>query len=94
MSHRCYITTNDNPFDPSEELIDWLMFDIEKGYDSCGLLETFVNIKDDMTQNEINEEVERAIDKIVAIDFTNTYKKITKQLKDEQDPDEDTGDTD
>lgn len=93
MSHRCYITTVDNPFDPSEELIDWLMFDIEKGYDSCGLLEKFVNIKDDMTQKEINEEVERAIDKIVAMDFTNTYKKLTKNFEEEEDPEESTEET-
>lgn len=93
MSHRCYITTNDNPFDPSEESIDWLMFDIEKGYDSCGLLATFANIKDDMTQTEINAEIERAIDRIVAIDFTDTYKKITKELKDEQDVTEDADET-
>jgi hypothetical protein len=31
-----------------------------------------------MSEPEINSEIERAIDKIIEHDFTNTYKKVTK----------------
>ena len=79
MEHQCMITTFDNPFDPFEQFTLWHLFDKEKGYDSSERVMRLANISNDMTQKEVDEEVERAIDRLIEIDFTNTYKKLTKQ---------------
>lgn len=78
MAQQCMLTTFDNPYDPFEQFTQWWMFDIEKGYNSCSRLARIANLESDMTQKEIDKETERAIDEIIAYDFTNTYKKVTK----------------
>ena len=70
------LTTIDNPFDPFTQFDEWFLFDTEKGYNSCSKLDRITNISDDMTEKEINEEIERAIDDIVKYDFLNIYKKV------------------
>lgn len=82
MSNNCMLTTIDNPFDPFEQFTSWFLFDVEKGYDSCGRLMRIAKLEDDMTQKEIDEEVERAIDEIIKYDFMNVYKKVTNNIKD------------
>lgn len=78
MNHSCYLSTHDNPFDPFEQFDSWFLFDVEKGHNCCSILARTANLSDDMTEVEVNAEVERAIDTIIEHDFTNTYKKITK----------------
>lgn len=75
------LTTIDNPFDPFEQFTSWLLFDKEKGYDSSERLMRIANISDDMTQKEVDEEIERAIDEIIKYDFMNIYVKVKKELK-------------
>ena len=86
MSKECKLTTFDNPFDPFEQFDSWNLFDKEKGYDSSERLMRIAKISDDMTQKEIDEEIERAIDQIIKYDFTNTFKKVTRIIDDEPEP--------
>lgn len=72
------LTTIDNPFDPFEDFDSWLMFDIEKGYNSNNYLARIAKTSDSFTDVENNEEIERAIDEIIKYDFLNIYKKVTK----------------
>ena len=78
MTNDCMLTTFDNPFDPFEQFTSWLMFDKEKGYNSCERLARIAQITEDMSQVEIDREVERAIDEIIQYDFLNIFKKVTK----------------
>ena len=70
------LTTFDNPYDPFTQFDLWFLFDVEKGYNSCSKLARIAKISDDLTEQETNEEIERAIDEIIKYDFTNTYKKV------------------
>lgn len=72
------LTTFDNPFDPFEQFTDWFMFDVEKGYNTCSYLARIAKLTDDMSDQEVNDEIERAIDEIIQYDFMNIYKKVTK----------------
>ena len=81
MSNECMLSTLDNPFDPFEQFDSWFLFDNEKGYNSCGRLARIAKLSDDMSEQEVNEETERAIDEIIKYDFTNTYKKVRRQPK-------------
>lgn len=78
MAKECYITTFDNPYDPDKDFASWLMFDIEKGYNTCAYLDRISKVTEDMTEKEKDEENERAIDEIIQYDFRNIYKKVTK----------------
>ena len=83
MEYKCQLTTNDNPFDPFEQFDSWRLFDIEKGYYTCEFLARIINISDDMTEKEIDAEIERAIDEIIKQDFLNIYIKVKKTVTDE-----------
>ena len=68
MKERIHITTVDNPFNPFEDFASWYDFDMEKGYCSCQRVARLAHISDDMTENEIEEETERATRRLVEID--------------------------
>lgn len=74
----CAITTFDNPYDPFEQFAQWDLYDKEQGYNSNQKVARLANFSDDMTEKEISEEYERAIDTLISIDFTNTYKKVRR----------------
>lgn len=76
MSTQCALTTFDNPYDPFDEFEQWFVFDIVKGYNSCGYLARIAHVSDQLTDDENNEEIERAIDTIIKNDFMNIYKKV------------------
>ena len=76
MEREHMLTTIDNPYDPFDQFILWFMFDVEKGYDTCGKLARFITLSDEMSQKEKDEEIERAIDTIIAEDFTNTFIRV------------------
>ena len=80
MKTKSMLTTFDNPFDPFEDFNSWLMFDIEKGYDTCGRLARISREFDGMTEQEEDEETERAIDEIISNDVLNIFKKVTKEI--------------
>lgn len=79
MAKDCMLTTFDNPYDPFDQFTLWLMFDKEKGYNTCEYLARIVQLSDDLTEKEVDEETERAIDEIIKYDPFNIYKKITRE---------------
>lgn len=70
------LTTIDNPHNPFDQFTSWLTFDIEKGYNSCDYLSRIARTSDQLSEEENNLEIERAIDEIIKYDFINIYKKI------------------
>ena len=79
MSNDVMLTTYDNPFNPFEQFSSWFLFDVEKGQNTCSYLARIAKLSDEMSQQEEDEEVERAIDEIIKYDFMNIYKKVRKQ---------------
>lgn len=77
----CRLTTFDNPYDPFEQFTFWWLFDNEKGYNTCGKLDRISHFTDDMSDKEIDEEHERAVDEIIDNDFLNIYKKVQRNAK-------------
>ncbi len=68
---KCMLTTVDNPFDPFDQFKSWLMYDMDKSYGTCSYL-------DQMSDEENDSEIERAIDEIIKYDFQNIYKKVKR----------------
>ena len=76
MTGNAMLTTIDNPYNPFDQFTDWFMFDIEKGYNTCGYLARIANVTDDMSDQETSDEINRAIDEIIKYDFRDIYQKV------------------
>lgn len=72
------ITTIDNPYDPLDQFPQWFQFDIEKGYNTCSKLARICYTSDALSDEENKQEIERAIDTLIEIDFMKIYKKVKK----------------
>ena len=80
MASKCALTTVDNPYNPFEQFASWFLFDEEKGYHSCAYLGRIARTSDQLSDEENNQEIERAIDEIIKYDFTNIYRKVIQQV--------------
>lgn len=84
---RYSLTTYDNPYDPFEQFVPWFMFDIQKGYNSCGLLARTLDAlglstnDDELSDEEIEENIETAINEILNTDFMGIYVKVSDKNK-------------
>ena len=81
MENEFVLTTIDNPFDPFEDFTSWFLFDVGKGYNSCSDLARIAKISDEMTEQEVSAERERANDEIIKYDFMGIYKKVKRSIK-------------
>ncbi len=73
------LTTFDNPYDPFEQFTSWFLFDVEKGYNTCAYLARIARTSEQLSDEENNLEIERAIDEIILYDFRNIYKKVKRR---------------
>lgn len=73
------LTTFDNPYDPFEQFTSWFLFDVEKGYNSCSYLGRVAHTSDQLSEEENDLEIERAIDEIIKYDFMNIYRKVKRK---------------
>ncbi len=76
MMTQVMLTTFDNPYDPFHDFDSWYMYDQDMGYGSCSYLDRIVRTSDQLTDQENELEIERAIDEIIRYDFMNLYKKV------------------
>ena len=84
MDTETMLTTFDNPFDPFDEFVPWFLFDVEKGYNTCGKLARIARSSEEFSTIEDKLETERAIDEIIDHDFLNIYKKLTRNVENEE----------
>lgn len=84
------LTLIDNPYDYFTQFDEWFMYDNEQQSkldlpnNCCGYLDRIVaqlgGITEDMTENEENQLIDKAIDEIIALNPFHIYKKVTKQV--------------
>lgn len=72
------LTTSDNPFDPFEDFDNWYNFDESKGYHSCAYLARIAKTSNELSEEENENEVERAINEICRLNLLGIYKKVTR----------------
>lgn len=72
----CALTTFDNPYNPFDNFDSWYRFDLDKGYNSCGLLARIAHTSEQLSDQENDQEIERAIDEIIKYDPLNIYRKV------------------
>ena len=73
---KCALTTFDNPFNPITDFDKWFMFDVSKGYNSCGYLGRIAKTSNALSDEENEAEIERAIDEIIQYVLFGIYTKV------------------
>lgn len=89
MLNDCMLTTIDNPYNPFNEFALWLLYDKEKGYNTCEYLARIVQLSDDLSDKEREEAMDRAMDEVIRYDPLNIYKKVTEDSFESSTTDED-----
>ena len=78
MDTEVMLTTFDNPYDPFDNFVEWLLFDKQMNYNTCEKIARIARYSEDFSTIEEKVETERAIDEIIDHDFLNIYKKVTR----------------
>ncbi len=76
MKREVILTTSDNPFDPYYEYEEWDSYDRNVlGYNTNAYLARMCYTSPDIPDNDIAMDQEDAINRILALNVTGTYKK-------------------
>lgn len=80
------LTTVDNEWDPFDNFAEWYSRDLELAREqnrrsAAGYLAIIMANSDDVSDNEFNQVMNDAIDEIVELDLSGTFKKVTRNTK-------------
>lgn len=70
------ITTKDNPWSPLTHFNEWYAFDVSHGYNTCSYLARMAKISMDLTDEENDELIDRAIDDMIELNVTGNYVRV------------------
>ena len=73
---KCALTTFDTPYNPITEFDKWFQYDEDHDYHSSGYLARIARTSNQMSDEENDIEIERAIDEIIDIDPFGIYTKV------------------
>ena len=76
MSTDYMLTTVDNPYNPFEQFVPWYQYDVDMGYNTCSLLARTVKLSEDLSEKEIEEAIDAAMDEIITYEPLGIYQKI------------------
>lgn len=74
------ITTVDNPYDPFTQFDEWEAYDEGQGYHTTSYLARIANTSDELSQEDEDLAIDKAVDEIAKMNITGLYKKVTKKL--------------
>ena len=82
------LTTTDNEWDPFDNFSEWYSKDLllasQQNRRSCsGYLAIIASCSDDVSDKQFNQVMNDAIDEIVELDLSGTFKKVTREPKEE-----------
>jgi hypothetical protein len=70
------LTTIDNPYSPFTQYDEWYAFDVNQGYNTCSYLARIAKTSDELSEEDEDQAIEAAIDKIVRLNVLGLYKKV------------------
>lgn len=75
------LTTIDNPYDPFDNYDEWFAYDDRMGYHSPSLLARITVTSDELSEEDQQLDIEKAIDEIVKENVLGLFKKVTREIK-------------
>ncbi len=79
MKNEFLLTTIDNPFNPFTQWNDWKRLDEDMGYFTCNYLARIARTSDDLSDADMIQAIDNAINEIVKLNVNGMYRKIYKQ---------------
>lgn len=79
------LTTVDNPFSPFDQWKEWLTFDETRGYHTSGLLARVAKVSNELSDKDIKQAIESAIDEIVRENVSGVHRKVTQEVEENED---------
>ena len=76
----CALTTRDNPYSYFKEKDEWEAYENVTGLRATSMLGRFAYTSDQLSVEENEAEIERAIDEIIKYDPTNMFIKETMEI--------------
>lgn len=78
------LTTIDNPYNPFKHFEEWLAYDEMKAREEqrptcCGYLARIATESQDISENELDEVLEMAIDEICELNLSGKFLKISEE---------------
>lgn len=74
------VTTSDNPFDYFKDFNEWKAWDERNNYFTLNYLARIARTSPELSPKEYNDEINRAVDEIVAYNLTGNYIKVTSEI--------------
>ena len=72
------LTTVDNPYNPFTQFDEWQAFDRGKGYYTCEYLSRIAKTSDELSDEDNEVAIDKAIDEILFFNVLGIYQKVTK----------------
>lgn len=79
------LSTHDNPFNPFENFSSWYFND---KFNCSGKLARIFEYSKELSMEENERLKEKAIDRLIALDFTDTFIKVVNESNDDDEVDE------
>lgn len=79
MESKYMLTTFDNPYNPFVDFRSWYMFDCEKHYNTSSRIARIAVVNSEMSQKEIDEAEDQAMNFIVRYDVQGIFYKGTEE---------------
>jgi len=73
------LTTIDNPYNPFTQFDEWLSFDTQRGYNTCGYLARIAKTSHDLSEEDQALAILIAIDEIVKENVYGVHVKVTNE---------------
>jgi len=83
-SEQQLLTTVDNPYNPFTEFDKWLIFDTQKGYNTCGLLERFVVASPELSDVDEQLAIKRAMNRVIELNVYGVHRIVTRSFFDKK----------
>lgn len=74
-----FVTTSDNPYNFFTQFDEWYAFDMQKGYNTCGLVARLAIDSEYLTDEELHQNLESVVDEICKYNVTGLYKKVVNK---------------
>lgn len=72
------LTTVDNPFSPHTQFREWYTYDVNKGYNTLGLLARIVKSSPNLSEADQDLAIQNAMDEIVEENVLGVHRKVSK----------------
>ena len=72
------LTTVDNPFSPHTQFREWYTYDVNKGYNTLGLLARIVKSSPNLSEADQDLAIQDAMDEIVEENVLGVHRKVSK----------------